>query len=101
MAKVTGMTFRELKKAIEALSEEQLDAEVVWWGDERGGHIDSLFVLPEDYVSVEGEGMSPLSGYREGFKPEEYMVDSWEEFLKDQVDKTMKAGTPVLCTDDS
>lgn len=101
MAKVKGMTFRDLKKAIEALSDEQLDNEVIWWGDQRGGEIDSLFVLPEEYVSIDGEGMYPISGYREGFKPEDYAVASWEEFVKNHVDASMKAGTPVLCADDA
>lgn len=44
------MTFLELKQALDALTPEQLANPVLWWGDERGGKMASLFVLPENYV---------------------------------------------------
>lgn len=98
--KKKGMTFRVLKQEIEKLSDEQLDAEVIWWGDERGGEIQHVLVLPEDYIRDPSEGVSvPISCYRDGFVPGDYGVSSWDEFLVENP-ITMKAGTPVLCTDE-
>lgn len=83
------MKFIELKAKLDALTPEQLAHDVIWWGDDRGGTIDSLLVLPEDFVNI-GEGMEPLSGYADA-------TGGIEEAASEG--RVMRAGTPVLCTD--
>jgi hypothetical protein len=58
------MTFRQLKEKIETFTEEQLDMPVRWWGEERGGMINALDVLPEDYMQDE-EGLVERSAFDE------------------------------------
>lgn len=83
------MTFAELKAELDKLSPEQLAADVIWWGNDRGGIINCVLVLEEDFISV-GEGMEPASAYDDP----EYPLDP------DDITATMKSGTPVLCTDE-
>lgn len=56
------MNYRNLKEAIDHMTEDQLDRPVLWWGEERGGVIGKITVLQEDYVDF-GEGFEPSSGY--------------------------------------
>lgn len=59
-----AMRYRDLLRAILRLSLEQLDQPVRWWGDEKGGIVQSVHVLEEPYVDMsEGEGLEPLSVY--------------------------------------
>jgi hypothetical protein len=78
------MTFLELKQRLESLTPEQLAEPVRWWGDERGGTIDDLHVLDEEYVNV-GDGFEPRS------------TANVEH--EDDITATLPAGTPTLVTD--
>jgi len=49
------MTFAELKEQLDTLSPEQLAAEVVWCGDERGGKVHKLWIAAEDWVENDGD----------------------------------------------
>ena len=66
------MTFRELKAALELMSEEQLNYEVHWCGEDRGGKVGSVWVVDEDQINPSGDGMEPVSTYAD--KPE-YVQD--------------------------
>lgn len=78
------MTFLELKTALEGLTPDQLAKPVIWWGDERGGEIDSLHVLADDYANC-GDNFAPVSTHDGPIR-------------ECDCDAFMKAGTPVLCT---
>lgn len=85
------MTYAELKAKLDTLTPDQLAADVRWWGDERGGIVDSLDALEEPYVNVDGEGMEPASGYAGD-----------PEITKQIADgdlPTLPAGTPILWVD--
>jgi len=56
-------TYRDLKIAIEALTDEQLDMPVYWCGEGRGGTVYDFDVLTEDHVDPSGDGMEPISAY--------------------------------------
>ena len=47
------MKYSELLGVLAAMTPDELDQEVVWWGDERGGKITSVFVLPENYATLD------------------------------------------------
>lgn len=79
------MKFKELKDQLDMMTQEQLAADAIWWGDDRGGAVLRLDVLKEDYVNL-GDGMEPRSAY-----------DGQE--IEDEIEVTMKAGTPVLISD--
>lgn len=48
-----NLTWRSLKEFINSLPEEFLDGSVHWWGDEKGGDIQSVHRLDEDYVETD------------------------------------------------
>jgi hypothetical protein len=56
-------TFRDLKKVLDTLTEEQLNMEVRWAGDSRGGTMDSIWIVEEDQINPSGDGMEPVSAY--------------------------------------
>jgi hypothetical protein len=62
------MTWRMLRDAVNALPESEMDKPIHWWGDERGGTVKRLDVLPEDYVETD-EGCEPASVYSNGEYP--------------------------------
>lgn len=81
-----AMTYGELKAALEGFTPEQLALPVRWSGDERGGPIQSVVVLDEDHVDLDGDGLEPASLYS-------------EEDLED-VRHRYPAGTAFLVTDE-
>jgi hypothetical protein len=56
-------TYRDLKQMINYLTEEQLDLQVRWAGDGRGGTLDKLWIVEEDQINPSGDGMEPVSAY--------------------------------------
>lgn len=56
-------TYRELKDILNSLSEEQLNNEVMWAGDSRGGKIGSVWIAEEDQINPSGDGLEPVSAY--------------------------------------
>lgn len=84
------MTFAELKAQLDAFTAEQLAAEVVWVGDERGGKIKQLWVAEEDWVGDRGnwETAQPRSQWER---------DSPEEVAG--MDVMIRKGTPQLMVD--
>jgi hypothetical protein len=82
------ITFAELKAEIGRFTPEQLALPVMWWGDERGGDIDGVQVLDEDWLGGDGEPPAPRSAFGEDTRLPEELKVVW------------KKGTPVLSTDD-
>lgn len=80
-------TLGELKTALDALSVEQLMQPVRWCGEERGGKIDTMWVLTEDHVNPSGDGLEPVSTYKD--EPEAIEAET-----------RTPAGTVILLTDD-
>ena len=78
-------TWKQLKEFCNSLPENELEKEVVWWGEERGGSIDFADQLSEDYV-ITDYGCEPAS-------VQEY--ETWEEPYEIAYPK----GTPILHTD--
>lgn len=81
------MTFAELKAELDKLTPEQLAAEVIWWGNERGGKICHVRVLEEEYVNF-GYGCEPWSSYEQDL-----------DCKKADADAVFPAGAVVLCSD--
>lgn len=80
------LTWQELKDFCNKLPELQLKKHVHWWGEERGGKMNAVIQLQEDFVTTD-EGIEPLSVQDEpddGFEP--YPI-------------THPKGTPILETD--
>jgi hypothetical protein len=46
------VTFSDLKTHLETLTPEQLAANVVWSGDERGGIVKQLWIAEEDWIGT-------------------------------------------------
>lgn len=55
------MTFAELKAQLDMLTSDQLAADVVWSGDERGGKVVKLWVADEDWLGTEDGDCEPRS----------------------------------------
>lgn len=56
-------TYRTLRDTIATLTDEQLDMEVIWAGDGRGGKLSGIWVVEEDQINPSGDGMEPVSAY--------------------------------------
>ena len=81
------MKYSELLGVLAAMTPDELDQEVVWWGDERGGKITSVFVLPENYATLDrGDPLEPESTLSK--EDDEEIVAS------------LPAGTVILMTDE-
>lgn len=78
-------TWGDLKQFANSLPEEELQKDVIWWGDECGGQIDGVYQLPEDFVTTDyGAEPASVQEYEDG--DEEYEV-------------THPKGTPILLAD--
>lgn len=73
-------TWTDLKKFANSLPEKELQKDVIWWGEEKGGKIESITRLKEDYVSTADCGCEPLSVLED--------EDEW--------DAVYKKGTPII-----
>ncbi len=49
------MTYRQLKAALDALTEEQLEQPVIWSGDERGGEVRHVWIADEDWIGEDSD----------------------------------------------
>ncbi len=49
------ITYAELKERLDALTPEQLAQPVVWSGDERGGHVEYVWIAEEDWIGDDHE----------------------------------------------
>ena len=49
------MTYAELKQQLDVLTPEQLAQPVVWAGDERGGHVKSVWIAEEEWLGDPGD----------------------------------------------
>ena len=62
------ITLQELYDRLDALrpslTPEQLAEPVRWWGDDRGGEVLAVDVLPEEHITV-GEGYEPRSLFKD------------------------------------
>ncbi len=54
------MTYKELKARLDELTDEQLNQSVIWCGDERGGHVTTVWEADEDVIGDPGDGESWL-----------------------------------------
>lgn len=89
---VKQLTWRELRNFSNHLPEERLDDPVIWWGDERGGVINGVETLKENYYD-QGEG---FCGEEDCLK---YGEQKTAEELLEDCDKMLQKGTPILYTD--
>lgn len=79
------LTWEDLKKFSNSLPKSELKKEVIWWGDEVGGTVVSVYRLAEDFV-VTDYGVEPLSSQ-----------DEVEEGQSLKI--AYKKGTPILSVD--
>lgn len=82
-----AMTFADLKAALDKMSPEALAQPARWWGDERGGVVEKLDALDEDYVNF-GEGFEPWSTYTDD-----------PDVSRDEAIAELPKGTPILGLD--
>lgn len=76
-------TWRQLKEAVNSVQEKFLDEEVIWWGEEKGGKIESCDKLEEKYYN-DDYCYSPESTF-----------DNLEEQVPD-MDDFLDKGHPIL-----
>lgn len=81
------MTYAELKARLEAFTPEQLAADVVWCGDERGGKVKSVWIAEEDWIGNDGD-CEPRS-----------VVAATEPGIAEDADVIIPKGTPQLMVD--
>lgn len=55
------MTFADLKTHLETLTPDQLAADVIWSGDERGGTVKQLWIAEEDWIGTCEGDCAPIS----------------------------------------
>lgn len=89
MAKDKEITWRELKEFVNKLPEILLDDEVIYWGEEKGGTVNSLMCLEEDYTNVSDEYWEPVSVYKGDKDYEDDIPDS----------PLLPKGTPIIYID--
>lgn len=58
------LTWADLKTFVNQLNEKQLQTKLVWLGEERGGYVSSLKCFEEDYINPSGDGVEPVSAYK-------------------------------------
>ena len=92
MEKQKTITWRQLKNFCNKLNDTQLKKKVSWCGEERGGKVVSVNKFREDMINPSGEGIEPVSIYKEETNPD-YQIE-WEDepvvFAK---------GTPIIWVD--
>lgn len=86
MSETRSITWQQLKDFCNALPEEQLDKTVIWWGEEQGGDVASVYTLSEDFVTTD-YGCEPLSAQDPVGEDEE----PWEV--------SHPKGTPIISVD--
>jgi hypothetical protein len=82
-------TYRDMLSAMSTFTDEQLDMEVRWSGDESGGELSGFWIVEEDQINPSGDGMEPVSVYA---NDPDVDVDA-EEIV-------CKKGTPILLEKD-
>lgn len=80
-------TWADLKEFVNKIDPGFLDQEVMWWGEDRGGKISGAKQLTEDYGNPSGDGVEPVSVYK-------------DEPDFDESEFDIQEGTPVLFADD-
>lgn len=76
------MTYRELKVALDSLTEDQLDQNVTAQDEDYIGDVVQVFKAEDDYINPSGEGAEPIGEYREIAIAEGYF-ESEEELEED------------------
>lgn len=78
-------TWRDVKEIVDGLPNEMLNETVTWWGDGRGGKVDFIRILGEDFYSY-GEYEKPESNFANESEKEGWML-------------SFKKGTPIISLD--
>lgn len=88
-------TWRKLKKLCDSIGEDFMDKPVCAIGEERGFTIDGGWKFKEPWANVSGDGIEPVSVYREQAKEE-----NDPEILKDALAEVIYTkGHPALGID--
>ncbi len=59
------MLWKDIKEFCDTLTAEQLEQDVLIWGDEKGGGAFAISILQDDMINPSGEGIEPKSFYAE------------------------------------
>jgi hypothetical protein len=81
------LTWYQLKKFCNNLTGKQLGKKVLIWGEKAGYTASGKFIVPEDYINPSGDGVEPISFYKD--EPE----------LLAEEDIIIEKGHPVLLID--
>lgn len=80
--------WKDLKDFCNTLTEDQLNYQVSWIGEYRGGNVANVESFAEDMIDPSGEGIEPVSVY-EGDK----------DFDIEQETVVFEKGTPMIWVD--
>lgn len=94
------MTYRELKVALDALTEEQLDQTVTAQDEDYIGDVTEIWQAEDDYINPSGDGAEPITEYR-GMAIAEGYAENEEELEADLKDEpiVIKKGSLFLMTE--
>lgn len=81
-------TWADLKKIVNKMPAKLLKGEVRWWGEEKGGTVQYVHILEEDYHDDGDVGTMPKSIMLENLEPGE-----------DEYDLVFEKGTHILNVD--
>lgn len=94
------MTYADLKAQLDALTPEQLAADVIWSGDERGGKVLNVWIAEEDWIVIgDYDDCEPRSAYAD-FK-DSADEDERNDYARSLTeDATIPKGTVHLMVDE-
>ena len=94
------MTYREMKAALEVLTDEQLDQTIEYQEEDHCGMVVEVFIAEDDYINPSGEGAEPIGAYREMAIGEGF-AETPEELEEDLAIEPIvfKKGTVFLITE--
>ena len=89
------MTYADLKRFLDGLTPEQLQQDARVIGVETpGGYVTQAEVMKEDWINPSGEGVEPVSVYREYADPDFVIEDEEVIYAKGEVFLTFEGAKP-------
>lgn len=73
------LKWQDLKELLNSLPDEQLQQDVVWWGDERGGSVHAVLETQDELINPSGEGCEPRTLYTQSEDESEREIGDTEE----------------------
>lgn len=94
------ITWGQLKKFCNSLDERHLKKQINIIGEERGFVVTNAFKFKEAYHNTSGEGLEPVSLYRDIAKSPKATQDDKDYYEEAKNDISYHKGDPALTIDD-